>query len=231
VNLLEQCDGFTAAMRAFARAAGNLALCSAKPRFSLPIPSRIRNGRAISECREVFESKVNSNCIIERRQRLGVTFDRKIHVPFAALPFDRDRLNCARNRTMKFDFYFSDALNSKGIASEFYAIAVTGECNAVEPTTRLEPRITRGLVPLQPKEERFESLVYPSKDVLATGKVCEPQVARSANIFQLVRLVVVVQRLLVTSVRIATFLQSSVVESAGFSQLSVECFRLDAGRE
>ena len=230
VNLWEQCDGFTAAMRTLF-AACNLSLRPSKFGFRLPIPSRIRNGRAISEGREVFESKVDSNGVIERRQWFDFAFDRKTHVPFTALAFDRDRLNCARNRAVEFDFQFAYTLNAQGIASQFNAIAVTWERKAVEPTTRLEPRITRGLVPLHTKEERFESLVHPSKDILAARKVCEPEVARSANIFELVRLVVVVQRFLVAVIGVATFLQRAVIESAGFAKLSVECFRLEARRE
>jgi len=82
-------------------------------------------------------------------------------------------------------------------------------------------------VPFHPKEERFEGLVYPSKNVLAATKVRKPEVPCGSNILQLVRLGVVVDRdPLFPS--IATFLQRTVVESAGFAKLPVECFQLGA---
>jgi hypothetical protein len=115
VNLLEQCDGFTSAMRALF-ATCNPALRPSKARFRLSSPSRIRNGRAISKSREVFESKVNPNCVIEWRQRFGFALYGKAHVPLAALAFDRDRLDCACNRSMEFDFKFAHTLNAQNVS-------------------------------------------------------------------------------------------------------------------
>jgi len=94
---------------------------------------------------------------------------------------------------------------------------------------RLESRIIPESRAFHPKEERFEGLVYPSKNVLQQLKFAS-EVPCGSNILQLVRLGVVVDRdPLFPS--IATFLQRTVVESAGFAKLPVECFQLGASRE
>lgn len=106
VNFLEQCNRFAPTLRAFL-AARNLSLRSTKTRLSLLIETRIRNGRIVSECREVFEANINSDCVVERRQRFGFAFDREADVPLAALALHRDGLNLARNGAVQFHFDYS----------------------------------------------------------------------------------------------------------------------------
>ena len=230
VNLWKQGNRFVPPVRALL-AACNLSLRSTKTGFRLPIESGIRNRRALAEGREIFESHVDSNCVVERGKGLGFAFDREAHVPLAALTLDGNGLTRARYRTRKFDLYFSDALNSKRVACESDSIPVTREGDAIQPTPRLESRKACLLLSLHTKEKRLEGFVYPPKNILAAREVRKTQVAGGSNIFQLVRLVVIVQRLLVTSIRVATFLQRAVVQSAGFAKLSVEYFRLEVCRK
>jgi hypothetical protein len=218
VNFLEQRNRFTPTLRAFL-AARNLSLRSTKTRLSLLIETRIRNGRIVSECREVFEAHIHSDCVVERRQRFGFAFEREADVPLAALALHRDGLNLARNGAVQFHFDYSDALHAEHVAVQADAIAVTGKRNAVEATTRFASRIARFFVTL-----------HAAENILAARKVRQTQITRSADFLQLIRLRVVVDGDALFP-RIAAFLQSTIVQAAGFAQLPVECFRLEACRE
>ncbi len=226
VNLLEQYNCFAAAIRAFL-APCNLALGASKARFSLSIPSWIRYRWTIRERSEVFQPQVNSNRGVERGQWLGFACNREADVPFAAFAFDRHRLNLARNRAMQLDCNFSNTLNAKNISGEFDAIAVTRKSDAIETASRFESRIARFITALHSAKESLESPVHAPKNILAAAKVCQTQVTRCADFFQLIRLRVVVDRNSLFP-RIATFLQRCMVQAAGFSQLSVESIRLGA---
>jgi len=226
VNLWKQCNGLATAMRALL-AAGNLPLRAAKSGFGLPIPARVWNWRAIRESRKIFQTQVHSDCVIERWQGLGFAFNREAYVPLTEFALSGDRFNRARHRTVPLDFDRSDALNTKHLAVQFDAVAVTGKRDAIEATAGLESRIARFFAALHATKERRKGFVHAAQNVLAATKVRQTQVTRSANFLQLIGLRVVVDRhALLPSV--ATFLQSRVIESAGFSQLSVESVRLEA---
>jgi len=229
VNFLEQSNRLPSAMRS-SLSASYSTLSPTQFGFSTSIPARIRNWLARGQGSEGFETHVDSNSIVENGKRLCVAFNGETDVPLAAITFDRNRLDCARNRTMHLNCDLPDTLNPKNIFGDFDSVSVTWEGDAIKTAVRLESRISRSLVPFHPKEERFEGLVYPSKNVLAATKVRKPEVPCGSNILQLVRLGVVVDRdPLFPS--IATFLQRTVVESAGFAKLPVECFQLGASRE
>ena len=213
VNLLEQSNRFASAIRAFL-ATNDPALCSTKFGFGGAIPARIRNRFAVGQGRKRFESNVNSNSVVERRQMLGFTFDEETDVPLAAFSLDCDGLDRARNWAMQLDFDFSDTLDTKIVSREFDAVPVTWKSDAIESATRLEARITSLLMSLDSKEERFEGFIYSSKDILAAREVRQGKIARRASFFQLVRLVVVVQRRLVATVSISSFLQCAVVDES-----------------
>jgi hypothetical protein len=229
VNLLKQCNGFATAMRAFL-ASGNLPLRAAKSGFGLPIPARVWNWRAISESRKIFQTQINSDCVVKGWQGLGFAFNREAHVPLAAFALHGDRFNRARNGAVQLDFALPDTLNTEHVASEPDAITVTGERDAVEATARLESRESGLLMPLHAKKERFVRLVHAAKNILAAREIRKSQIASSTNFLQLIRLRVVVDRDTLLP-RIPTFLQRTVVQAAGFAQLSVESVRLEARRE
>jgi len=219
VNFLEQRNSLTSAARTLL-ATGHPPLGATQFCFSVSMPSRIRNRFAVGEGGEGFESDIDADCIIENGKRLGFPFGGEANVPLAALAFDRDRFNLACNGAVQFNFDLSDALNAKRISSEFDSITVTGKRDAIETSARLEAREARFLMSFHPKEKRLEGFVYSPKNILAAGEVCKTQISSGANIFQLIRLVVVVERFLGGAIGIATFLQSAVVESAGFAKLA-----------
>jgi hypothetical protein len=226
VNLLEQGNSFAPTLRAFL-ASSNLPLCAAKTGFGLLIETRIPNCRAVGEGREVFESNVNTNRVIKRWQRLGFAFNRAAYIPLAACALHGDGLHLARNRAMQLDFDLADALNAKHVAVKTHTVAVAGERDAVEAAPRLESGVACFFVTLHTAKERLEGFIHAAKDVLAAAKIRQTQIITGADFLQLIGLRVVVDRDELLP-RIAAFLQRSVVETAGFSQLSVECFRPEA---
>jgi hypothetical protein len=139
-------------------------------------------------------------------------------------------LRITANRAMPFDFDLSDALNAKPSVVQLDAVPVTRERDAVETAARLESRITSLLAMFRPAKERLVCFVHTAKDVLAAGEIRQPEVPSSTNLFQLIRLRVVVDRNSLLP-RIATFLQRGVVQTACFTQLHIQQFAFEAGRE
>jgi hypothetical protein len=229
MDFLKQSNCLATAARPFFSTC-HFPLCPSKFSFSPMITSRVRNRRASCESREVFQSKVNADCVVQWRQGLGVAVNRKARVPLATLALDRGSFNRASHRTVQLDFDLSDALNAKPVAVQLDAVAVTGERDAIETPTRLKSREASFLLSLYPKKERFVGLVHAAKDVLAARKIRQTQVTSGTNLLQLVGLRVVVDRNSLLP-RVATFLQRAVVEAAGFCQLPVENIGLEMGRE
>src|SRR5438309_815924 len=81
--------------------------------FRTSIPARIRNWLARGQGSEGFDTHVDSNSIVENGKRLCVAFNGETDVPLAAITFDRNRLDCARNRTMQLNCDLPDTLNPK----------------------------------------------------------------------------------------------------------------------
>jgi hypothetical protein len=127
-------------------------------------------------------------------------------------------------------FDLSNALNAKPIVVQLDAVPVTRERDAVETAARLESRITSLLAMFRPAKERLVCFMHTAKDVLAAGEIRQPEVPSSTNLFQLIRLRVVVDRNSLLP-RIATFLQCGVVQTACFTQLHIQQFAFEAGRE
>lgn len=230
MNFLKQSNRFATAMRTLF-ASGDLTLGSAKFSLCRPIPSRIGERIPVRQSSEGFQPDINSDGVVENGKRAGFALDREANIPFSAIPLYCDRFNLARDRAMQFDFDFADTLHTQSIACEFDAVVVTRECDAIETTARLEAREARFLVSLHPKKKGFVRFIDTTKDVLAARKIRQCQVACRSNIFQLIGLVVIIQRLLVAAISLPPFLQCAIIKTAGFAQLLVEGVRLEACRE
>src|SRR5208282_5528217 len=92
------------------------------------------------------------------------------------------------------------------------AISVGGKGNAVESTVRFESRIAGILAKLYPAKERFERLIHTAKHVLRAGVIRQATVFGRTDVFELIRLVVVVKRLATGFVSITAFLKGRIVE-------------------
>src|SRR5262249_30868852 len=65
--------------------------------------------------------------------------------------------------------------------------------------------------------------------VLATREVGKSQIARGANLFQLIGLIAIVDRFVRDAVSVAALLNGGVVEAAGFGQLAIQRDNLSVG--
>jgi hypothetical protein len=178
VNVLEQSDRFPSTLRTLL-ATGNLALRASTVGFSGSVPAWIRNRFAVGQGSKGFETDINSNCVGERRQDVGFALNGETDIPLTAFSLHSNRLNLARNRTVQFDFDFSDALNAQRVACEFEAVSITRKRNAIESSVRLESRVPRCLVPFHSKKERLEGLIYSAKNILAAREICKHQITSS----------------------------------------------------
>ena len=229
VNLFEQPHRFAAAVGAFL-ATSNLTLSTAQFRFGLLVPAAVRHRLTVRQRGERFQPNINTDFLPVGGQRLRFALSGETGVPLAALSLDGNGFNFAANRAIQFDFDLPDALNAKPIVVQLDAVPVTRERDAVETAARLESRITGLLALLHPAKERLVCFVHTAKDVLAAGEIRQPQVPSSTNLFRLIRLRVVVDRNSLLP-RIATFLQCGVVQTACFTQLHIQQFAFEAGRE
>src|SRR5262249_22732690 len=66
--------------------------------------------------------------------------------------------------------------------------------------------------------------------VLATREVGKSQIARGADLFQLIGLIAIVDRFVRDAIGVAALLNGGVVEAAGFGQLAIQRDNLSVGR-
>src|SRR5208283_4105284 len=214
VNLFKQCNRFTTTMRTLLTT-GNFALRTTQLRFCSLIPTRVWNRLVVRHGCKFLQTNFHSDFLAVCRKRLRFTLDRETGVPLATLTLDCDGLDLAADRTMQLHFDWSDALHAQHVVMQLDAIPVTWERDATEATTTFESRVASFLTTFHSAKERFVSLVHAAENILAAGKVCQPQVASGTNLFQLIGLGVVVDRNSLFP-RITTFLQRRIVQATGF---------------
>jgi hypothetical protein len=215
VNFLQQHHRFSAALRTFL-ATSNFTLGTSQLRFGLLIPPGVWHRLVIRQGCEVCESDINSNLFRAGWQWFCFALYGKTRIPFTAFTFDGDCFNLATNRAVQFDFDLSDTLNAKHVVVQLDAVPVTRERDAIKTTARFESRISRFLTTLHTTKERLVGLVYTAKDILAAREVGQPKVTSGSNLFQLIRLRVVVNRDSLLP-RITTLLQRSIVQATRFA--------------
>jgi len=225
IHLLQLRDCFPPTMAAFPTSCHS-SLGPTQFGFRLTLPAGIGNRLTVRQCRKGCQSDIHPNLRIQPRQRFWFAFYGKANVPLVAFPLHRDGLNRASHRTVQFDFNLSDTLNTQRVAGQLDPIPVAGKRNAVVSTPRLESRVARFFSSLYPAEESLEGLVHPTKNILAAGEISQTQVTGGTNVFQLVRLVVVVNRNPLFP-GISTLLQRRIVESARLPQLLRQSLRLE----
>jgi hypothetical protein len=222
LSALQKLHGLTSAMRALLPSR-NFALAGSETCLRLTIPARILNLAAITQRREVSQANVDTDTRGDFGQRSGLAFDGKANVPFATLALDGDSLDLSLNRTVQLDLDQSNTLHSQlaGIEQPT-ASAVTRKRDAIEAPMRLETREPCCRFALHASKERLESLIDSAQHILTSGEIRQREIASRSNLFQLICLRVVVDRLTIQSPRIAALLQTTVVKSARLAQLTVK---------
>jgi hypothetical protein len=117
---------------------------------------------------------------------------------------------------MRLDFNGAYALQSQFVVEDFASVTITGEGDAVITTDGAESRIAGLLTVLHTTKERIESLINTAQHVLAAREVGKSQIASGADVFQLIRLIAIVDRFVRDAISVTAFLNGGIVEAAGF---------------
>src|SRR5215831_10882971 len=108
-------------------------------------------------------------------------------------------------------------------------ITLAGEGNAVVAPLRTVTREARSLSTFHPGKEGLIRLVHPTQHILAAGEVRQADPSFPTHRLQLIRLVVVINRLAAGFPGIVAFLPGGMVQRARFAQLPCEKLRRGLG--
>src|SRR5882672_1972951 len=204
-------------------ATGNLTLRPPELGLRFLVVSGIRDLGPVRQRGEGAQSHVKARLFYRSGQWFRLAFDAQHRVPPSGLSFDRDGLDLAFNRTMQFDPDGADSLQPQfAVIEQFASVAVAGKGDAVVAARAAKSRIARLLAVLDAIKESIESLIDATQHILRAGKIRKPKVALGSNLFQLVGLIAIVDRLVRDAISVASLLNGGVVEAAGFGKLMSE---------
>ena len=222
VSALQLSNGFLSVITA-PPATGDLALRPAQRGLGLFVTSRIFDLGSVRERGKGCQSNVKASLVSRRLQGLGLAFNAEDGVPLSGLALDHYGFDIAFDWPMQLQLNLSHALNMQfPVFQQSASIAVTGEGNAVVSAGSPKAGITSFLTSLDASEESFESLINTAQYILTAREVSERQIAVGANLFQLIGLIVVVDRSVTNAVRFTALLKRGIVETASFNQLAVK---------
>jgi hypothetical protein len=210
---------------------GNLSLSTPKFWFRLFVESGVRHRLPIRLRGKASQSHIQTDFSIQGWKSGCLILNGEAGVPLSTLAFNCDGLNIAQQGSVEFDLDITHSLDSKYFSVEPHPIPVGGESNTVKSTAGLKSGVSWFFSSLDSAKERLESLVHPAKHILGTGVVCQKAVFGCPNFPKLVGLVVIINRLLASLIRIPALLQSRIVEAASFSKLTIQGNFLEACRE
>jgi hypothetical protein len=221
VCALKQAYCLATAIALLVGASGNLALATPQPGFRIPEVPGILDLTTIGEHCEAVQSDVDTDLFRGRGQGLRVALHAETNEPAAGFSLDSDRLDCPFDGPVQFHFDVSGALDAQfpGV-EQSAAIAVRRKSDAIVAAKRAESRESWSVPALAPREESLEGFIDPAQDVLTTREVRQSQAAVRAHRLQLVRLIVIVDRLVADFPRADSFLQGCIVETGSFAQFA-----------
>ena len=131
---------------------------------------------------------------------------------------------------MQFDLDVPRTLDAQlSVVEQPAAVGIGRKGDAVIAAERTEPREARRIPALASGKESLKGLVDPPQNILAAREIRQRQAAIGAHRLQLVRLVIVVDRLAANPPRPDPLFKRSVVEAGRVPQLAVEKFHLGCG--
>jgi hypothetical protein len=185
--------------------------------------ARILDPRPVGECGERLQPNIEAHRFRALRQGNRVRLSAEADIPTPGFPLQGHGLDRALQGATPLDFQFSDALTIElAIIPELTAIPVSGEGVTVESIAAFEPGIARRITGLDAAEEGIEGLLDTPQDVLTGREVGQAQGAIGANRFELVGLVVIVQRGVQLPVGIAALLERGVIQDSRFVKLRLQ---------
>ena len=209
----------------------DFALATAQARLSVGVVPGVRNLRAVSQHGEQIQPHVDTRSAVVERQRLALPFDAEAHPPAARFPLDRDRLALALDRPVELDLDMPRALDTQlAVVEQAAAVSIRRKSDAVITAGRAVPREPRLLSRLHAAKECLVRFIDAAQNILATGEVRERQAPIRTHRLQLVRRVVVVDRLAADLPRLIAFLLGPVIERASLTKFAVKKLGLGFGR-
>jgi hypothetical protein len=204
--------------------AGYFSLRTSECGLSFTVVAGVVDNRAVAQDSEALKPNINSSEFSGIGHGLrGRNLDAEAGIPAAYLSLESECLNLARHRAVELELQASDSLNVElPVITELAAIAVAGESVAVETTPGLEPGESSFLPSLDPAKEGLKGLIHPAQHVLSGGVVSQAEITSRPNRFELIGLLVVVERLSPHAPGIPALPKASVVEAASFGQLPVQ---------
>src|SRR5262245_12665272 len=230
VGALQVSNGFLSVITA-AFTASNFTLRPPESGLGFFVVSGVFNLGPIRQGGEGRQPHIKTDFFGRSRQRFRLTFDAQHGVPPSGLALDGDGFGPAFDWPMPLDFNGAYALQSQfAVVKHFASVTIIGEGDAVIATGGAESRIAGLLTVLHATKEGIERLINATRYVLATGEVGKDQIARGADLFQLIGLIAIVDRFVRDAIGVATLLNGGVVEAAGFGQLAIQRDNLSVGR-
>ena len=185
--------------------------------------------RSVGQGSQRSQSDIDTDCFSGFWQRFRLPLHRKTYVPLIYAALDRDRLDRAFNRTMQLDFDLSRTLDAQPVAQQSASISVQRKGQTVIAAERAKPWKSRLITTFASGKECFERLVQSSQHVLAAREIRKRETPIRSHRLQLVRLVVVINRLAAQFPRSNAFFKSSIIKRARFAQLTVQKLNLMFG--
>src|SRR5882672_8240834 len=212
VDALQVSNGLLSVITA-SLATGNLTLCP--PEFGLGffVVSGVFNLGSVRQRGEGAQAHVKARLFYRSRQRFRLTFDAEHSIPSSGVALDGDGFDPAFDWAMQFDLDGAYALQSQfAVVEHFAAVTVSRKGDAVVATDRAKSRRTWRLAVLDAVKERIESLINATQHILTAREVGKSQIAIGANLFQLIGLIVIVDRTAQDAIGVAALLNGGIVE-------------------
>lgn len=208
-------------------------LSVSKSFFRLPEVAWVFNLSAIGENGERCQTNINAHGVGQNRKRLRFDFAGKANVILSGFAQNGNSLDRSFNGAVKFDLDLTSALNAEfATVQQSASVAIARKGDAVVSIARLEAWESGfAFAFFASAKERIECFINPSKHVLTTREVLKRAVTIGANLFQLVRLIVVVDRNVTNAVGVPALLKSRVIKPLRFGKLSVQKLSLLFRRE
>jgi hypothetical protein len=182
--------------------------------LGLPIPAGILDLFSSGEGSEGLKAHVDADfCGGFRIDLSGNLVAREDDEPLADFSFESDSLNAAFNGSVETCADLAYVLNTELPAKKANSISVGREDNRVEAVASLETGVARNFSSFHPSEEGFKRPLESMKNALASRVIEEGEdFIGVTSVFELSRLVVVIERNLVELPSIPALFESSVVK-------------------
>jgi len=203
-------------------------LCSTKALLRFFEPTRIINSPSVAPRHERQQPDIQSNRLIVRWQWFRFYDATETGIPHAVLTFEVESFNLTLDRTVQLNLDVAN-LRKRKAATQFESGLRIGE--GVVAALGTKARKPRYLSTLAAKKKGLESLVHPAQRILQNLTVHRSNVLSNGfDVWELLRLLDVVDALAVRRPGLTTFLQGRVVQFSTHSEGGLHFFSLPAIR-